>query len=427
MDKRDDELFGFDAEGEDEAPEIEEELTIDSLDDEEGEAKAASGRGDDFGFDFAEAEPNTASVGDEEPLDVTFSGDQPEAPPSASSATPVLTALQGDEEGEPLEALLQEQEEHEAKRSPSRLLLLLLLAVAAAAVFFLVDRGGEQAPAPASVASKKLPIKPPPAAKEKPVTEVVERRPVAVAGEERLTANASAAKTVAPTAADAGKAGSEREAAVASLPEKSAAAAQPEAAESPAKPATEVKTVAEQAATAAAEQKPVAPPAAGTSSGQQEQPAGGALSAGYRVRVGAFILPANLRDALATVKKLGYEPRVEAGKITRSMVRLRYGVYPRQEARRHLDELKKIAPGAFVVYEQEKGAVYAGSFVNVDKARRYADVLWEKKGIRLDEVKVDVQVPLKKVSIGPFSDRAAARKAAAAMRQAGLEGEIVAP
>jgi len=408
MDKRDDELFasGADAGSRDGGgtPEPEEELIIDALedlDDVAGEGAADSVHGDDFDFDFAEAEPGAAPAG-------ILPDDQAAGAPAASES-PELMGQQSEEEA-PIEALLQDQEESGARRRLSPLLLLLLLLVIAAAAFFLVDRGGEQEAAPAPVASRKLPIEPPAPAPEQPVTEVVKRQQVAsaVGGP-----SAAVAKGEPAVAAGTGRAdGEDRSAEQQTL-------VRPKPVEAPAKPVGDGGTE--------SRRQPMASSADEAVSGRQGVSAAGAPSAGYLVRVGAFILPANLRDALATVKKLGYESRVEEGKITRTVVRLRYGVYPRHEVRRHLDELKKVAPGAFAVYEGDEGAVYAGSFVSPDKARHYADLLWEQKRIRLDEVRADVRLPLKKVSIGPFADRAAARKAAEVMRQAGLEGVVAAP
>lgn len=68
--------------------------------------------------------------------------------------------------------------------------------------------------------------------------------------------------------------------------------------------------------------------------------------------------------------------------------------------------------------------VYAGSYYNVDDARRYEDWLF-KKGVHVQEVKAELSVPLSILRFGAFTELAAARKAAARARAAGLQVELL--
>jgi cell division septation protein DedD len=140
----------------------------------------------------------------------------------------------------------------------------------------------------------------------------------------------------------------------------------------------------------------------------------------YFLQAGAFLLKANLREAEAQVRRLGYEPRVRSMRKTMPMTRLRIGAFFAEEGKARLDSLKAAAPDAFLIRQGEYVLVYAGSFQNLDRARRAADLLYQQ-GIRVEEEAVEAEVSLSLLSFGNFADRAAAAKAADRARAAGLE------
>jgi len=140
----------------------------------------------------------------------------------------------------------------------------------------------------------------------------------------------------------------------------------------------------------------------------------------YVVQAGAFALQANLEEAEAIVRRLGYEPRVRTVQRMAPMTRLRVGVFPAAEAQARLQKLAAAAPDAFILKRGGEAVVYAGSFLSLDRARRAADRLYAE-GIPVEEEAVEAEVTLSLLSFGSFADRSSARETADLARQAGLE------
>lgn len=140
----------------------------------------------------------------------------------------------------------------------------------------------------------------------------------------------------------------------------------------------------------------------------------------YTLQAGAYIDSDNLRRAKKRVRSLGYEPVLIQAEKKVEMTRLRLGTFPVAEAKGKLKQLSALAPGAFYLDKGNRWVVYAGSYYDLDRARSFADQLYEQ-GIRLTEEQVMTTLPLTIVRFGDFSDLASARKAAARARAAGLE------
>jgi cell division protein FtsN len=143
----------------------------------------------------------------------------------------------------------------------------------------------------------------------------------------------------------------------------------------------------------------------------------------YFLQAGAFLLKANLREAEAQVRRLGYEPRVKSLRKTMPMTRLRIGAFFAQEGKAKLGSLKAVAPDAFMIRQGDYVLVYAGTYQDIDRARRAADHLYQQ-GIRVEEEAIEAEVTLSSLSFGNFADRAAAAKAADRARAAGLEAIV---
>lgn len=148
-------------------------------------------------------------------------------------------------------------------------------------------------------------------------------------------------------------------------------------------------------------------------------------SAKYQIQVGAFILKSNLKTAEKTVRRLGFTPLVKESTTKTAMVRLKYGQFNAEEGRLKLAELKKIDRDAFILHEGKQLGVYVGSYKDLDKARHYSDQLWEK-GIHVDEVPVEVDVPLYRLIIGGFPDRESAGVAVKKVEKSGLDAQVLA-
>jgi|GEM_PF-1219187 len=144
----------------------------------------------------------------------------------------------------------------------------------------------------------------------------------------------------------------------------------------------------------------------------------------YVLQGGAFLVHGNLVEAEKTVRELGFEPRLETGQKTEKMTRLRVGLYAPEEARAKLKEIKGLAPDAFLVRAGDQVGVYAGSYYDLDKSRRYADSLYQQ-GLRVEEEYVEIPLPLTILTFGDFPDMATARQAAERARAKGLDVLIV--
>ena len=153
-------------------------------------------------------------------------------------------------------------------------------------------------------------------------------------------------------------------------------------------------------------------------------PAPAAPQGDYSVRVGAYLLQSNLMNAQKMADQTGYLSQVEEARKLTKMTRLLYGRFSPAEATTKLAELRERSPAAFKVAEGARIAIYAGSYTSLDKARRYADHLYEK-GVVLEEVAVEVPIPLYILKLGPFNERAAAEQAAKKAEAAGLPAQVV--
>lgn len=150
-----------------------------------------------------------------------------------------------------------------------------------------------------------------------------------------------------------------------------------------------------------------------------------AVSQPYTLTAGAFVSQKNQREVERKIRRLGYTPQVQTVDSMVPMTRLLLGIYDdpaAAQARRQ--ELSAQLPGFFALQEGEKVALYAGSFQNLDQARRLADQLY-LRGILVDEETISVPMSLKKISFGSFSSRAEAEKAAKHAAAAGLTAQVV--
>ncbi len=144
----------------------------------------------------------------------------------------------------------------------------------------------------------------------------------------------------------------------------------------------------------------------------------------YILQGGAFLVHDNLSEAEKTIRALGFEPRLEPGTKTAKMTRLRVGLYSPENARSKILEVRALAPDAFLARAGGQVGVYVGSFYDLDKARRFADTLYQK-GLRVEEEYVEVSLPLTILTFGDFPDMSTARQAAERARAKGLDVLIV--
>ncbi len=149
-----------------------------------------------------------------------------------------------------------------------------------------------------------------------------------------------------------------------------------------------------------------------------------AVSQPYTLTAGAFVSQKNQREVERKIRRLGYTPQVQTVESMVPMTRLLLGIYDdpaAAQARRQ--ELSAQLPGLFALQQGEKVALYAGSFQDLDQARRLADQLY-LRGILVDEETISLSMSLKKISFGSFPSRAEAEKAAKRAAAAGLTAQV---
>jgi hypothetical protein len=156
------------------------------------------------------------------------------------------------------------------------------------------------------------------------------------------------------------------------------------------------------------------------------KPASAPMEAGdYTLSAGAFAMQSSVDGVSKKIRKLGYEPQVTEIKRKVEMTRLLVGVYSPDVAQQKLREVKKVSSGGFSLNKGAKTAVYAGSFLVLDKARVFADTTLSKNGIRVTEEPVKVDRPLQRVTFGSFATREDAAAASKKVVGKGLEAKPV--
>ena len=145
----------------------------------------------------------------------------------------------------------------------------------------------------------------------------------------------------------------------------------------------------------------------------------------FTLSAGAFLVQEHHQEIVKKIRRLGYTPKVQTTYSMVPMTRLLLGVYDNPAAAQvRSRELSALIPQLFSLKQGEKIALYAGSYQDIDQARRFADKLYQQ-GILADEETVSLRMPLKKISFGSFASRAAAEKAAKRAAAAGLSAQVV--
>lgn len=145
----------------------------------------------------------------------------------------------------------------------------------------------------------------------------------------------------------------------------------------------------------------------------------------FTLSAGAFLNQKHQREIEKKIRHLGYTPKMQTTYSMVPMIRLLLGVYDDPAAAQARSrELSTLVPDLFSLKQGAKVALYAGSYQDIDQARRFADQLYQH-GILADEEMVSLRMPLKKISFGSFASRAAAEKAAQRAAAVGLSAQVV--
>jgi len=354
------------------------------------------------------------------------------------------------------------------------LLLLLLLVVLFAYLYFFTGlikpRGEEPKPQPAAEAPVKKPLPPRPNAAKgavpvKPAVNAEEHKvtappvppsPAAKPGAVAKTAPAakpSAAKevAVAKPGATAKEAPAGKPAATA--PAKPAAPVAQAKAAKPATPAPQTKgthpvvaeqkaATAEKKASATAEKKGAAKPAAVAKAAGGEKTAAGAEKAAaapkkplaaskpavaaYALEITGDLAESEVASVLVKLKQAGIAHVVKSKQLKgEPMHRLFLADFAnRDEALEELERLKLATADAFLLKENGRYAVYAGSYLREAKANSEQSRL-QAKGVQLLLKSATTPVPVFKVRAGAFANQAGAERAAKSLKKAGLSFQVV--
>jgi cell division protein FtsN len=152
------------------------------------------------------------------------------------------------------------------------------------------------------------------------------------------------------------------------------------------------------------------------------KPADGA----YTLVVGEYVVNKSADTVQSKLKKLGIGPVVKSkAKRSEPMNRLYLASYDsHQAADAALANLKNATPDGFILPENGKYAVYAGSYFNEGKAAVEQDRLYEK-GYKLVMKKTTVPVPVVRLTAGRYASKDEAGKDIARLKKQGVIAHVV--
>lgn len=139
----------------------------------------------------------------------------------------------------------------------------------------------------------------------------------------------------------------------------------------------------------------------------------------WTVVVGNYVLEEELAENLARVKRAGYEASVvPGGNRKNSMSRLLLAEFTdRESAQAELAKLKKHTADAFMADQGGMHIVYAGSYLLESRATAEMERL-AAAGFKLTMKRVEVSLPTKNLTAGPFAEKSAAEEALKKLRPA---------
>lgn len=143
---------------------------------------------------------------------------------------------------------------------------------------------------------------------------------------------------------------------------------------------------------------------------------------GFSLVVGTYVLQSTLKADKAKLERAGLHPSVVAGpKKNQPMNRLVVAEFDSfATARSELDKVKKASKDAFILHEDGKFTVYAGSYYRHDRAEEEQGRL-QAQGFAPILKKSVAPVGTWKLTVGGFPTRAAAQEEAAKLRKLGFK------
>lgn len=146
----------------------------------------------------------------------------------------------------------------------------------------------------------------------------------------------------------------------------------------------------------------------------------------YSLEITGDLLESEMGNVMAKLKRVGItqvvKTRLRKGEPMHRLFLADFA--SRDEALEELGRLKLAAPDAFMMTENGRYALYAGSYLHEGKAASEQDRLYAK-GVQLLLKKATASVAVLKVRAGSFADQAGADKAARALKKARLPVKVV--
>jgi len=142
----------------------------------------------------------------------------------------------------------------------------------------------------------------------------------------------------------------------------------------------------------------------------------------YTLVVGTYVLKSSMSTAKAKLEKAGLRTEVVPGKVrSEPMNRLLVAeVSSAQAAQEELAKVKKASKDAFFLREDNKYAIYAGSYFAQDRAVQEQERL-RKRGFAPILKKTQAPVSTYSLSVGSYPTREAALKGAESLRKLGFK------
>jgi len=112
----------------------------------------------------------------------------------------------------------------------------------------------------------------------------------------------------------------------------------------------------------------------------------------YSIKIGPGINVEKLDQARGIIKDFSVDFQEGTDTVKVKMFRLFQGVYPQQEALERLASIKKTAPNAFVLKEDDSLRLYAGSFHDHDRAIAFMNLLEQQQiQVTIQECEIEAQ------------------------------------
>lgn len=125
------------------------------------------------------------------------------------------------------------------------------------------------------------------------------------------------------------------------------------------------------------------------------------------------------------MKRAGLKPVLHKTMKQEPMNRLFYAEYPdRESAGADLEQLKAKGADVFLIQENGKYSIYAGSYLKEGRAAMEQDRLFDK-GVRLVMKKTNVKIPVTHITAGSFASQEEAKKAADRLKKNGVTVTVV--